>query len=49
MTIGSDGKLAVATSAPASGVYFKVVDKCKLTEKAIKVKVIVVDKDTVSA
>lgn len=49
MTIGSDGKLAAATSAPASGVYFKVVDKCKLTEKAIKVKVIVVDKDTVSA
>lgn len=47
MTIGSDGNLAVATTAPASGIYFKVVNKCRLTEKAITVKVIVVDKDTV--
>lgn len=43
MTINSDGKLAVATAAPTSGIYFKVVDKCSLTEKAVKVKVVVVD------
>ena len=49
MTINTNGKLAVAESAPASGVYFKVTDKCRLTQKAVKVKVIVVDKDTVSA
>lgn len=49
MTINTNGKLAVAESAPASGVYFKVTDKCRLTQKAVKVKVIVVDKDTVNA
>lgn len=47
LTIGSDGKLAVGT-APASGVYFIVSDKCTLTEKAVKARVVVVDKDTVS-
>lgn len=41
LTVNTDGKLSVATTAPTSGVYFKVTDKCRLTEKAIKVKVIV--------
>lgn len=35
----SNGKLAVASVAPESGVYFKITDKCRLTGKAIKVKV----------
>lgn len=41
LTINADGKLAVATTAPANGVYFKVTDKCRLSEKAVKVKVMV--------
>lgn len=41
MTVNGDGKLAVADSAPASGVYFKVTEKCRLTEKAVVIKVIV--------
>lgn len=48
MTVDSTtGKLQIAQSAPDSGIYFKVTDKCTLTEEAVKVKVIVVDKDTV--
>lgn len=43
LKVNTDGKLEVVTSAPASGVYFKVTDKCKLTEKAIKILVIVAD------
>lgn len=43
LTVNADGKLAVATTAPSSGVYFKVTDKCRLTGNAVKVKVIVVD------
>ena len=39
----STGKLEVINAAPSSGVYFKVTDKVVLTEKAVKVKVIVVD------
>ena len=39
----STGKLQVINSAPASGVYFKVTDKCTLTQKAVKAKVMVVD------
>lgn len=42
------GKLQIINSAPASGIYFKVTDKTTLTSDAIKVKVIVVDKDTVA-
>ena len=50
MTVDSTtGKLQIAVSAPTSGIYFKVKEKTTLTEKAIKVKVIVVDKDTVPA
>lgn len=43
LTVDVNGKLAVAASAPATGVYFKVTDKCRLTENAVKVKVIVAD------
>ena len=43
LTVDSNGKLAIASSAPASGVYFKVTDKCTLTGKAVKIKVMVVD------
>ena len=44
----SGGKLEVTDTAPTSGAYFVVTDKVTLTEKAIKVRVVVVDKDTVS-
>lgn len=40
LVIGEDGKLAEGEK-PASGVYFVVVDKCTLTEQAIKVRVCV--------
>lgn len=49
LTANADGKLAVATTAPTSGVYFKITDKCSLTGKAVKVKVIVVDVATAAA
>lgn len=42
------GKLTVIEAAPAAGVYFKVTEKCRLTEKAVVIKVCVVDKDTVA-
>lgn len=42
LTVGSDGKLAVAQAAPESGVYFKVTKAgVKLTEAAVEVKVCV--------
>lgn len=41
MSAGTDGKLKVEASEPTSGVYFKVTDKCRLTENAVKVKVMV--------
>ncbi len=43
LKVNTDGKFEVVTSAPTTGVYFKVTDKCTLTEKAIKVLVIVAD------
>lgn len=43
------GKLEITASAPTSGVFFKVTDKVTLTENAVKMKVMVVDKDTVTA
>lgn len=43
LTVDSNGKLAITSSAPTSGVYFKVTDKCTLTGKAVKIKVMVVD------
>lgn len=42
----SNGKLAIAESAPADGVYFKAIAKCKYTEKAVEVLVLEADKDT---
>lgn len=42
LTVNAQGKLAVASVAPESGVYFKVTDKCRLTGNAVKVKVYVV-------
>ena len=42
LTVGNDGKLAVAQAAPESGVYFKVTKiGVKLTEAAVEVKVCV--------
>lgn len=41
LTVNAEGKLAVASVAPESGVYFKVTDKCRLTGNAVKVKVYV--------
>ena len=41
LTVNAEGKLAVASVAPESGVYFKVTDKCRLTGNAVKVKVCV--------
>ena len=41
LTVNEDGKMAVADSDPTSGVYFKVTDKVTLTEKAVKVRVVV--------
>ena len=43
MKANSGGKLEVIANAPASGVYFKVTDKVTLTQKAVKIKVIVAD------
>ena len=40
LVVGDDGKLE-SNTAPESGVYFSVVDKCHLTEKAVKVRVCV--------
>lgn len=41
LTVNKDGKLEITTSAPTSGVYFKVENKCRLTDKAVDVKVVV--------
>lgn len=49
LKVASDGTLEITTSTPTSGVYFKVVSKVTLTEKAVVVKVIVADKDTASS
>lgn len=43
MKANAAGKLEVINNAPTSGVYFKVTDKVTLTQKAVKIKVIVVD------
>ena len=44
LTVGNDGKLAVAESAPGSGVYFTVTKTgIRLTEAAVEVKVCVAD------
>ena len=43
LTVAQDGTLEIAAEAPDSGIYFVVVEKCTLTEAAVKVKVCVVD------
>ena len=44
LTVGNDGKLAVAQAAPGSGVYFTVTKTgIRLTEAAFEVKVCVAD------
>lgn len=42
LTIDANGKLEIAANAPQSGFYFKVVAKTVLTEKAVKIKIMVV-------
>lgn len=44
LKVNTDGQLEKASSEPTEGVYFKVTDKCMLTEKALKVRVMVADK-----
>jgi hypothetical protein len=46
LKVNDSNELVIADSAPASGVYFKVTDKCTLTGEAIKAEVLVVDEDT---
>lgn len=46
LKVASSGKLEATDTAPTSGVYFVVTDKVTLTEKAVKVRVVVVDEDT---
>ena len=41
LTVEADGTLTVASVAPATGVYFKVTEKCTLTEQAVKAKIVV--------
>lgn len=43
LKINADGKLEVTETAPDSGVYFKITDKCNLTGKAVKAVVMVVE------
>jgi len=43
LKVDANGKLEVTAEVPASGVYFKITDKCRLTEKAVKATVIVAD------
>lgn len=45
-TAGHVGDLKKINSAPSSGIYFKCMKKCRLTEDAVEVQIIVVDKDT---
>lgn len=48
LKVNGSGKLEVAAETPTSGIYFKVVEKCRLTEKAVKAIVVVVDANTVA-
>ena len=41
LKVKTDGTLELASTAPSSGVYFKVTDKVTLTEKAVKAVVMV--------
>lgn len=44
LKVGTNGKLENASAAPTEGVYFVVAEKTRLTEKALKVRIVVVDK-----
>lgn len=44
--VDQNGKLAIAQSTPTSGIYFKAIKKVTLTQKAVVVRVVVVDADT---
>ena len=41
LEVDSNGKLAIVADTPASNIYFEVTDKCKLTGKAVKAKIVV--------
>lgn len=41
LTVNEDGKLAIESDVPESGIYFQVTDKVMLTQKAVKVLVCV--------
>lgn len=43
LKVDSNNKLVITATAPTSGVYFKVTDKCTLTGQAVKAEVLVVD------
>lgn len=43
LKVDSNNKLVITDTAPTSGVYFKVTDKCTLTGQAVKAEVLVVD------
>ena len=43
LKVDGSNHLVITDSAPASGVYFKVTDKCTLTGEAVKAEVLVVD------
>lgn len=43
LKVDSNNKLVITSTAPTSGVYFKVTDKCTLTGQAVKAEVLVVD------
>ena len=43
LKVDSSNKLVITATAPTSGVYFKVTDKCTLTGQAVKAEVLVVD------
>ena len=43
MEINDDGKVEIVATAPNDGIYFKVVEKCRLTENAVKVLIVIAD------
>lgn len=43
LKVDSSDNLVITSNAPASGVYFKVTDKCTLTGEAVKAEVLLVD------
>lgn len=41
LEVDENGKLAVVADTPTSDIYFQVTDKCRLTGKAVKAKIVV--------